>query len=300
MAHHALGQSQAEVGDLFAARNTLEGGLAYHDPEQYRVLAYLYGEEYGISSRFHLMITLFALGYPDQALARGHEALAMAEALAHPHVLAYTLYGVSSLHVLRRESRSALAFAGKVITLCREKGIPFWEAAASINRGHALAMQGRSREGIAEASHAFSIYRAIGARVMQTVYLALLAEMHTVAGQVDAGLEAVGEGLVAANETGERFVEAELYRLRAELLRLQGREAQAVADLHRAIDVARRQSARSWELRATLSLCRLWRSQGRFEEARRILAEIYGWFTEGFDTLDLLEAKALLEELSDQ
>jgi predicted ATPase len=300
MAHHALGQSQAELGDLFAARNTLEGGLAYHDPEQYRVLAYLYGEEYGISSRFHLMITLFALGYPDQALARGHEALAMAEALAHPHVLAYTLYGVSSLHVLRRESRSALAFAGKVITLCREKGIPFWEAAASINRGHALAMQGRSREGIAEASHAFSIYRAIGARVMQTVYLALLAEMHTVAGQVDAGLEAVGEGLVAANETGERFVEAELYRLRAELLRLQGREAQAVADLHRAIDVARRQSARSWELRATLSLCRLWRSQGRFEEARRILAEIYGWFTEGFDTLDLLEAKALLEELSDQ
>jgi predicted ATPase len=296
MAHHALGQSQAQLGDLVAARDTLEHGLTYHDPEQYRVLAYLYGEEHGISSRLMLTLSLFALGYPDQALTCTREGLALAEALGHRHVLAYTLYGISSAHVLRRETQAALVFANRALAICDERGIPFWQATASINRGHCLAMQGRPGEGIAEASRALSAYRSIGARVLQTVYLAMLAEMHLAAGQVDGGLEAVGEGLVAARETGERCAEAELYRLRAELRRLQGREAQAETDLRRALEVARGQQARSWELRVTMSLSRLWQGQGRQEEARDMLAGIYGWFTEGFDTPDLQEARALLEE----
>jgi predicted ATPase len=299
MAHHALGQSQVELGEFVAGRDTLERGLAYHDPEQYRSLAYVYGEEHGVSSRLHLMWSLFVLGYPDQALARAREALALAEALAHPHVLAYALYAVSSIHLLRRENPAALAFADKVIALCSERGIPFWRATASINRGHALALEGRATEGITEASQALATYRSIGANVLQTLYLALLAEMYIVADQVDAGLEAVGEALAAVDETGERCLEADLYRLRAELLRMQGREAQAEADLYRALDVARSQEARWLELRAALSMSRLWRDQGEQGEAHRMLADIYGWFTEGFDTPDLQEAKALLGELAD-
>jgi predicted ATPase len=118
------------------------------------------------------------------------------------------------------------------------------------------------------------------------------------AGQVDAGLAAAEEGLVAARDTGERIMEAELYRLKAELLRMQGREEQAETELHRALAVARAQQARWWELRSTSSLCRLWRDQGKHEQARQMLADVYAWFTEGFDTPDLQDARALLEELA--
>ncbi|MFN2133390.1 MAG: ATP-binding protein [Anaerolineae bacterium] len=298
IAFHALGQSQGEMGDLVAARDTLRRGLAYHDPEQYRVLAYLYGEEHGISSRIGLMLNLCLLGYPDRALARAYEALDLAETLGHPHVLAYTLYTTSSLHLLRRETGAALELVEKDITLCTEQGIPFWLAAVHINHGHVLAMQGRPSQGIAEATQALSAYRSIGANVLQTAYLMLLAEMHGLAGQVDAGLAAAEEGLVAARDTGERIMEAELYRLKAELLRMQGREEQAETELHRALAVARAQQARWWELRSTSSLCRLWRDQGKHEQARQMLADVYAWFTEGFDTPDLQDARALLEELA--
>jgi predicted ATPase len=298
IAFHALGQSLGEMGDLVAARHTLERALAYHDPEQYRVLAYLYGEEHGISSRISLMLNLCLLGYPDQALARAYEALALAETLGHPHVLAYTLYTTSSLHLLRRETGAALELAEKDIALCTEQGIPFWLAAVHINHGHVLAMQGSPSEGIAEATQALSAYRSIGANVLQTAYLMLLAEMYGLAGQVDAGLAAAKEGLTAASDTGERIMEAELHRLKAELLRMQGREDHAETELQRALTIARAQQARLWELRTTLSLARLWRDQGKHKQARQMLADVYGWFTEGFDTPDLQDARALLEELA--
>jgi tetratricopeptide (TPR) repeat protein len=299
MAHHALGQSQVEMGHAVAARDTLETGLAYHDPEQYRILAYTYGEEHGISSRCHLAFCLLALGYPDQALLPLQEALALAEELGHPHILAYTLCGLGAVHLLRRDSQQAQRSSESAIDICVEKGIPFWQAMATINHGHGLSMQGRTGEGIGEATQGLLAYRAIGASVLQTLYLAQLADMHLMAGQVDAGLARVSEGLAAASETDERCVEAELYRLRGELLRRQGDETEAEADWHRALAVARQQQARLWELRATMSLCRLWRDQGKRAKAREMLADIYGWFTEGFNTLDLQEVKALLAELAD-
>jgi tetratricopeptide (TPR) repeat protein len=297
MAHHALGQSQVEFAEFVAARETLERGLVYHDPEQYQTLAYLYGEEHGISSRLHLGDCLLALGYPDQGLGYTYEALSQAEVLAHPHVLAYALFGVSTIHLWRRESQEALEFSAKAIALCDERGVPFWRATASVSHGHALAMQGRTGEGIVEVSDALSAYRSIGAKVLQTMYLASLADVYRLAGRADAGLEAVDEGLHAAHETGERCVEAELYRLRAELLRMEGKDDQAEADLWRALDAARAQQARLLELRTALSLSRLWRDQGKREEARQMLAGIYGWFAEGFETRDLQEARTLLEEL---
>ncbi len=299
VAYQALGQSQADMGDSVAARDTLERALACHDVEQDRSLPYLSGKAFGATAHIYLVRCLFILGYPDQGLAHAREALALAEALAHPLILAYILFAVSWYYRLLGDGQASLAYADRVIILCSEKGIPVWQAAASILHGHVLALLGHTSEGIAEASQALSAYRSMGANWNQTIFLAWLAEMHLLAGQEEAGLAAVGEGLAAASETGERVWEAELYRLRAELQRRQGHEAAAEADLGRALEVARAQQARSWELRATLSLCRLWRDQGKRDKARCLLAEIYGWFTEGFETSDLQEAKALLEELGD-
>jgi predicted ATPase len=143
-------------------------------------------------------------------------------------------------------------------------------------------------------------FQATGMRLQYPHFLALLAEAYGKAGQAEEGLSVLAEALALVEETGERYYGAELYRLKGELLLMQGDEAEseAEASFHKAIEVARRQQAKSWELRATMSLCRLWQRQGKREEARQRLAEVYGWFTEGFDTPDLQEAKALLEELS--
>jgi predicted ATPase len=297
IACHALGQSLTEMGRLVEAREILERGLGFHDPERYRTLAYLYGEEHGLSCRLSLGFDLFGLGYPDQALVHFQEATALARLLDHPHVLAYVTYGLSSLHLLRREYQPGLALAEQTIALCDEKGIPFWRATTLVNRGYARSMLGRPDEGIVEAQQGLATYRAIGANVLQTIYLTLLAEAHLVANRAEAGLEIVTEGLAAAEDTTERCMEAELHRLRAELLRLSGRDGEAEESLQQALEVARGQQAKMWGLRAATSLCHLRRDQGRPDEGRSMLADLYGWFTEGFDTPDLQEAKRLLEEL---
>jgi tetratricopeptide (TPR) repeat protein len=298
MAYGALGQTQVQLGDIVAGRDTLERGLAYYNPERFRDLAYLYGEEFGVTASAYLGVALFLLGYPDQGLARMRKALDITEALAHPHVMAMALYAITFLHLLRREGQPAEVLAERGITLCDAKGIPLWRAVLSINHAHALTLQGRVREGIAEGPRSLAAYRAMGARLFVPFLLAQVAEMHLLAGQVEEGLAVVPEVQLAMDDTGEHKVEAEMYRLRAELLARQGHEAEAETDWQQALAVARRQQTRSFELRAALGLCRLWRRQGKRDEARRLLGDIYGWFTEGFDTPDLQEAKALLEEFA--
>ena len=159
-------------------------------------------------------------------------------------------------------------------------------------------MLGQVQEGIAQMREGMAALQSVGVRCYLPGTLCTLAEAQAKAGHPGEGLTTLAEVLALVEGTDERHWEAELYRLRAELLLTQGDETGAEASFHRAIEVARRQSARSWELRATVSLCRLWQGQGRMDEARQMLAEIYGWFTEGFDTPDLLEARALLDELT--
>jgi len=180
-------------------------------------------------------------------------------------------------------------------------------------RGWALFAQGQATEGIAQLRQGVAAWKATGAVVLVSYYLALLAEMIGKTGQTEAGLAMLAEALATVDKSGERFWEAEIYRLKGELLlkhegerpvpsALKGRNAERELSpedcFHRAIDIARCQSSKSLELRATVSLCRLWQAQGKQEQARQMLAEIYNWFAEGFDTVDLREAKALLEELS--
>jgi len=236
-----------------------------------------------------------------------HDALTLAHKLSHPFSSAFALTYAALLHRLRREGRAAQERAEAVITLCSEQEFPYWLAAGTILRGWALAEQGQGEEGITQIRQGIADYRTTGAELAGSYFLALLAEAYGKGGQAEEGLRVLAEALAMVDKNGERSYEAELYRLKGELTlarsSVQGLapsvvQKEAEVCFRKAIEVARRQSAKSLELRAVMSLSRLWQKQGRKEEARKMLAEIYYWFTEGFDTKDLQEAKALLEELS--
>jgi predicted ATPase len=269
--------------------------------------------------------TLWILGYPDQALRRNQEALTLAQELAHPFSLACALAFAAGLHQFRREAGAARERAEAAMTLSTEQGFPFWLAMGRVVRGWALVEQcpaisgegsvegsrservaGRrqAEEGMAQIRQGLSDWQAMGIEVERPYYLALLAEAYGKLGQAEEGL-GVLDGALARMSSGGRWWEAELYRLRGELrLRVQvGAEAKVEAEacFRQAIEIAREQGARSLELRAVMSLSRLWHSlgsQGKTEEARQMLAEVYDCFTEGFDSADLKEARALLEALA--
>jgi predicted ATPase len=244
-------------------------------------------------------LVLWMLGHPEQGLKRSQEAIALAQELSHPFSLAVAHGVLGGFHLFRRDAQSAQEHAEACIRLSTEHGFPYLAAMGSITRGGALVEQGQVEEGIAEIRQGTADYEATGAKGGQPHRLVILAEACGKAGQIEEGLSLLDEALAAMHRSGERWYEAKLHRLRGELLRMQGAdEAEVEVCFQRAIEVARQQQAKSWELRAVMSLCRLWQGQGKREEGRQMLAEVYGWFTEGFDTPDLKEAKALLEELS--
>jgi len=203
-------------------------------------------------------------------------------------------------HQLRREGRATQERADAAMSLATEQGFPLWMAYGSILRGWTLTQQGHAQEGITQITQGLTAYRATGAEISRPYFLALLAEAHGVMGQPEAGLTVLTEALTVVDTTGERWCEPELYRLEGELLLQQNSAHQAEAEhcFHHALEIARSQQAKSFELRAATSLARLWHQQGKRQEAHDLLAPVYGWFTEGFDTLDLRDAKALLDELA--
>ncbi len=192
-----------------------------------------------------------------------------------------------------------------MITLSNEQGFAFYVAQGTILWGWALAERGQREKGIVQMHQGLAAYQAMRSEIMRPYWLALLAEAYGKVGQAEEGLSVLAEALATVDKTGERWYEAEVYRLKGELTLKQSRvqrlassvQKEAEECFHKAIDIARRQQAKSWELRAVTSLARLWQQQGKKDEARRVLAEVYGWFTEGFDTADLQEAKALLDSL---
>ncbi|MBF8302954.1 MAG: hypothetical protein HW396_1235 [Candidatus Dadabacteria bacterium] len=244
--------------------------------------------------------TLWFLGYPDQALERSKEALTLARELSHPYTMAIALLFNACLHQFRRESKLTQERANTLINLSNEQGFPQWLAWGTILRGWALCDQGMLREEVESIKRGLSARKAQGSEIAGTYFLALLAEAYGKAGEKDEGLRVLTEALIAAQKNGECFYESELHRLKGVLLVDSSTEnnEQAESCFRQSIDIARRQGAKSLELRATTSLSRLLKSKGKKYEARQMLAEIYNWFTEGFDTADLQEAKALLEELS--
>jgi predicted ATPase len=244
---------------------------------------------------------LWLLGYPDQAVQKNHDAVNLAHELSHPFSLVLALHSSTEVHQHRREPRFTQDLAEAMIAVCTEHDIsPEFLAKGTIWRGWAMAAEGRPEEGIADIEQGLTAVRATGAKLSQFYYLALLAEVYGQTGQADQGLNALTEALELVERTDERWWEPEVRRLKGELLLSQPAQDMAEAEecFNRAIAVAQRQSAKSLELRAAMSLARLWRDQSQAAKARDLLTPIYGWFTEGFDTPDLKDAKALLDELA--
>jgi predicted ATPase len=300
-ARFALGNTSYWMGEFLPAREHYEIAITLYDPERHRPLAFRYG---GADARVYCLsnaaITLWHLGYPDQALKRGNEALALAQGLSHPHSLVFAEFFVGILRQYRREARAAQETTEGAIALSAEHGLTDWLAWATSLRGWAMAEQGRSEEGNAHIQEGLAATRATGADLWRPYFLCLLAEACRERGRLDDGLSALRDALAAADENEIRFYEAETHRLKGELLLMRddSNVLEAESCFQRAIEIARKQSAKSLELRATMSLARLLAKQGRRDEARTMLADIYNWFTEGFDTADLIDAKALLKELN--
>jgi predicted ATPase len=297
--HNSMGITLFWLGDFVAARRHFEHTIALSEPPQPRAPAFFYAQDAAVVAYSQRACILWFLGSPDQALRQCSAALTAARTLAHPHLLAIVLRTVVWLHHLRGEVPGMHAHVEELAALASTEGFALWAPAATIWGGWIVAVQGRPAEGIAQIRQGLTTRGTIGAQIAYATRLALLAEAYGQAGQVDEGLRVVAEALAHADATGERVYEAELYRLKGEFLLTQEPPdtCQAERCFQQALAISRRQQAKSWELRAAMSLARLWQQQGKRAEAHALLAPIYGWFTEGFDTADLKQAKALLDEL---
>ncbi len=288
-------QTAAVIGDQ------LEQGIHLYDPQAHRPHAFVYGQDPGIFSTSNLALVLWLIGYPDRALAKTNQALTLAHDLAHPFSIVIALQGGAFVHQLRREPKLAQSHADAVIALSAERGFSYFSWWALAVRGWAVAQQERGAEGIAQIREGVTAAKAGGAELASPWVLALLAEALGNESRAEEALKVLAEALAVSSKNGNHNYEAEIYRLKGQLLLVASRaedRTEAESCFRRAIDIARRQQAKSWELRAVTSLGRLLQKQGKKEEPRQMLNEIYGWFTEGFDTADLKDAKALLEELS--
>jgi predicted ATPase len=243
-------------------------------------------------------MSMWMLGYPDQARQSSHKALTLAQEIDHPFSLAWTLAHATIVHQFRREAQAIQERAEALMTLSTEHGFPHWLPYGMILRGWALTAQGAKAEGIAQLRQGLVAHLDTRAGLHRPYFLSLLAEAYGEAGQLEDGLAVLDEALDTVHKTEERNWEAELNRRKGELLLMQ--QGQKVGEVEKcfrqALEIARRQKAKSLELRAAMSLSRLWQQQRKQKEAHQLLEEIYGWFTEGFDTVDLQEAEALLEE----
>jgi class 3 adenylate cyclase/predicted ATPase len=301
-AHHELWANLCSVGELTSARMHLEEGFALYDPQAHRHHAFLYGgHDPGVCCGYHTAQVLWLLGYPDQALRKSRDALAWARELSHPTSTANALSWAAALHQQCGDSRAVQQRVEEAITLATDQGISRYLEQPMVLRGWLLVEQGQKEAGIAEMlkTPASGQGRGLSKR-WDAYYAILLADAYMKAGRPGDGLNVVTDALAITGHTGCRHYEAELHRMKGELLLKQAvpAEAQAEGCFQEAIKVARSQSAKLWELRAAMSLGRLQERQGNKAQARALLADIYDWFTEGFDTADLKEAKSLLKELA--
>jgi predicted ATPase len=316
--YYALGGSLMWMGELDAAQQQVEQGITVYDPQKHRSHAFLYGQDPGVFCMCYAAMVLWSLGYPDQGLKKAEEALTFAQEISHPYSLSMALLTAGVLHYLRREGQLLQRRVEAALALSGEQGFPYMLAFGTIYRGGALAEQGKVEDGIVQIRQGIAACRATGTEGLLTIDLAMLAEAQGWSGKSEEGLGTLAEALEIVRKTREGWWEAELYRLYGELSLRIGeaetggtRDKKLLADsplrrfsvsspeecFQKAIEVAQKQQAKSLELRAVMSLARLWQQQGKRADARQRLAEIYGWFTEGFDTKDLQEARTLLTVL---
>ena len=299
-AHEALGTTLYFLGEYVAARAHLEQGLALTNPTTQRALTLRHGVVSGVTCLAVVALTLWCLGYPAQAVRRSQEALALAQELAHPHSLALAQHWAAYLHHCRHEVPVVQAQAEALLALATVQELPLLMGFGTCWQGWTRAMQGAGDTALAELRQGLAAVLATGQELSRSRWLVLLAEATGHVGQVAEGLRLLTKAQAAMETSGHGDMRTEAYRLQGELLLRQTTPdaTQAEACFQQALAVARLQQAKSWELRAAMSLSRLWQRQGQCAAAHELLAPIYGWFTEGLDSADLQEAQTLLEELS--
>jgi class 3 adenylate cyclase/predicted ATPase len=297
-AHRALGVPLFWLGDVTRALENLEQGARLYRAQKHRSHATMFGTDPGVVCLSYGALALWHVGHPEQAYNRSCEALALARNLSHHHSLALALVFAAWLHQFRREPRAAREHAEAAIAICSEQGFPLFMSMGTILRGWALGQEGRGEEGVAQMRRGLADLRATGAGLWQPTFLSLIAEADGRIGQARRGLEVLGEAMAIVDRNDERFYEAELHRLKGELLLSTPADPSGAERCFRiALEIAGRQRAKSLELRAACSLARLCAREGRRSEAHDLVAPIYGSFSEGFGMPDHQEAKALLDQL---
>jgi class 3 adenylate cyclase/predicted ATPase len=300
LAHQACGSDQMIVGRFASSRQHYEEALALYDPVSHHSLGHQTGSHPQVVARAYLGFVLLCLGLPDQASTQTNTAIAEARTLANPPSLASSLMVGAMLLSLVGDNRALNERADELVAVAVEQGVPWWHTVGTVYRGWVKVNHGDVTEGISLMHSGLTAYRDTAAEMWVPYHIALRASACEIAGQIEESSALLDDALRLAERTGERWFAAELNRHKGQLLLRQGHAEGAEELYRRALSIAREQEAKMWELRAAVSLARLRRDQGRYAEARDLLPPVYGWFTEGFDTPDLKEAKALLDELGRQ
>jgi predicted ATPase/class 3 adenylate cyclase len=300
IAHRIMGISLATTGAVAKGRAHFDRAFALYDPAEHRALATHFSVDTAASILSYRSLTIWVLGYPDSALADADNALKIARDIGQAGTLMYALQVSSHTLIHCGNYTAARTLTDQLVELADEKGSLFWLAFGRMNRGCLWALTGKPSDEVQMLSKAINAHRSTGARNFLPWYLSVLSCAYSELGQFDEARRCIAEAISAVETTEERWCEAEVNRIAGEIaLKLPERDAaKAEAYFDRALSVARQQQAKSWELRAAMSMARLWRDQGKPQQARELLTPIYDWFTEGFDTLDLKEAKSLLNELA--
>jgi len=297
--HRLMGFSLLHMGEFVEGRAHLDRAIALYDPAEHRHLAAL-GHDARVATLSLRSLALCVVGFRHAALADTDRALKEAREIGQAATLMYALLAASMTYVVCGDYAEANAITDELIALTDQIGSQFWGAWGMMQRGCVLALTGKASDAVQTLTSSISAFRSTGSTADLSLYLSYLAEAHAHLRQFDSATRCIGEAMNVVETTKERWYEAEVHRVAGEiaLLSLEPDTAKAEIYFERALAVACKQQAKSWELRAAMSLARLWRDQGRQNEARQLLAPIYGWFTEGFDTLDLRGARALLDELA--
>jgi predicted ATPase/DNA-binding SARP family transcriptional activator len=293
-----IGFISLSLGDNQKAKNQLEKVVNFYKPHYHTYSVFLRGSDFGVGALSYYACCLWCLGYPDQALERSMEALKLARKLDHPFSIADALsFAGCMLNSMRRDGEAFKQNAVELIQLTQDGRLLGWLGSGTRFLGESLVMMGQYQEGISKIQDGLSIMKLDSVSVHSSHTLGFLAQAQAKTGQIEDGLNTLREALELVEQRDERLWESELHRMRGEILLMQNNQAESESSLHKAIDIARQQNAKSWELRASVELARLWHKQGRTSDALQMLEKIYGWFTEGFDTPDVRAAKALIEEL---
>jgi len=298
--HRLMGISLAWTGDIAKGRAHYDQGVVLYDPAVHRSLATRFGQDAGVSILCHRSMALWLLGYPDAALADAKQALQEARDIGQAPTLMFALFFTSLTQIFCGNYATATKEHDEIIALADEKGSLYWKALCTPMQGHLFALTGKASHAVQRITSGIAALRSAGTAFWMPLHSSYLGRAYAELGQFDDAWRSIGEAIDTIENTKEIWFEAEANRIAGEIA-LQSPKpdvTKAQEYFERAHAVSHKQQAKSWELRASMSLARLWRDRGKVQQARELLALVYGWFTEGFDTRDLKDAKALLDELA--